>query len=167
MEVCNGITFYNGSLAEKLKFLPKGLEFIEAKRLAGYILNGLSRVRDLVTPDKFLTCSKGASEKQIGQLRALQQRVNSVTLAIADRSPPDPRSPEGVSSLLQQLAEVSSGTPCRSRASTSSPPGFPAGLSPLLRELQDASHRGANRQESQGCTSYQIRGYLCFTIEME
>ena len=183
VEMCNGVMFYNGSLAAKLKFLPAGVEFIEAKRVAGHIMNGLSRVRDLVSADKFSTCSKGASDKQVQQIRALQQRVNSGDLlAIKDRPSTAPgsceSSPARVSttpcssraspaSLLKQLSDISASSPCKPRSSPCSSPAVCNGLSPLLRELQKASNRGASRQESTGCTSYQIRGYLCFTIEIK
>ena len=191
VEMCNGVMFYNGSLAAKLKFLPAGVEFIEAKRVAGHIMNGLSRVRDLVSADKFLTCSRGASDRQVRQIRALQQRVTSADmLAITDRPSTAPGScgsspasllhkcSEVVSttpcssraspaSLLKQLSDISASSPCKPRSSPCSSPAVCNGLSPLLRELQKASNRGASRQESTGCTSYQIRGYLCFTIEIK
>ena len=169
VEMVNGMRFLNGSLEDKYKFLPSGLEDVEARRLAGIVMNTLARVRDLLVPEKYSTCIKNASEAQVLEVRNMQKAVNSVHMrAIEDKphstlaatSDVDAGSPCSVPSILMQLACVSSSSPARSRSAASSPAGSPCGLSALLRQLHDASARGANRRPRVGCTSYQSRGDL-------
>ena len=163
----SGIRFVNGALSEK--FLPGGTEDVEARRLASVIMNCLARVRGLLLPDKYATCIKNATAEQVLEVRRLQRSVNSVhMLAIQDAershtaavSDSLEGSPGSVQSLLVELAGLTSGSPARTRSAAPSSAGSPCCLSSLLRDLQDASTRGANRRPRVGCTSYQSRGDL-------